>query len=145
MEIKSISQKIFKTTSPKIGPNNNQTNPFGVNFNGSMVHMDVFESSSPKLANKGKIWASAMVGSINESISKRLDSLMAFGRNIRNKSIALWEKAGSIEITLGMPNFTNIGNSLKGRISEMNEYSVRNLKKLETDELGNMFKELVEA
>lgn len=82
MEIKSISEKIFKTASRKAESNNNShSNPFGVNFKGNIISADVFETSekqnitfkgaelAAKAGAKCKMLKSAFVGSIGEMSS----------------------------------------------------------------------------
>jgi hypothetical protein len=107
MEIKNISQKIFRTSPSKT--ENNHSNPFGVNFKGNIINADVFDSSekksnisfkgaeiATKVANKGKLWTSAMVGSINnasEAMSKLLNPVKDFGRTIKENALKIKENA----------------------------------------------------
>lgn len=113
MEIKSISQKIFRTSPNKTESNhnkvdNNHTNPFGVNFKGNIIQADVFDKSeksgisfkgaeiAAKVANKGKIWTSAVVGSINnanEAMRRILNPVASFGRTIKQNALRVKDNA----------------------------------------------------
>lgn len=132
MEIKSISSKIFKTASKTAArtTEHNQTNPFGVSFKGNMVTADVFTNTSSKLAqkasNKGKMVVSAIVGSMNDfssAMSARLNSVVSFGRRIKENAADLWDKANKYEIHFDFVD------SITTRISELNKYGVDNLRK----------------
>lgn len=153
MEIKSISQRIFKPASQKSEQNSCQTNPFGVNFKGNMITADVFEKpEKSEVAFSGlkeimtrKMTMSAVLAPMSEAISKRLNSVMSFGRKIGENATNLWKQANNIEINLNLPTFTNVRNAIRERVLEMNTYSINNLQKLETGDLGRMFEELVTA
>jgi len=151
MEIKNISQKIFRTASSKAENRDNHTNPFGVNFKGNMINADVFEpafcgakeSIAKKAANKGRMWASAIVGSmnsVNESISRRLDSVVSFGNRIKSNVSDLWNQANNIEINL-LPDVKNIINNMKERISDKHQYGIANLGVQEVSKLDAMFQD----
>ena len=75
----------------KIKENATQTNPFGITFKGTVIQMDVFESSTKKaqentanntnsikekMQNTGKLLASAWVGTINKFSSSRILMLL---------------------------------------------------------------------
>lgn len=121
MEIKSISQKIFRT-SPKVNENNaSHTNPFGVNFKGKMISADVFESAektgivsniAEKVGNKCKMLTSAIVGSIgdmNSAISSRLNSVVDFGRRVKENINGLGLNiSGGLSRTWDYLNNTNL-------------------------------------
>lgn len=154
MEIKSISQKIFRTSPNKTENNHNKvdsnhTNPFGVNFKGNIIQADVFDKSekssisfkgaeiAAKVANKGKIWSSAMVGAlnmnINEAMSKMLNPVKSFGRkvkenalNVKTNAIAMKDKA-----VTACKDFVNT--SLKM------DFALINYEKLDVPELKNIF------
>lgn len=113
MEIKSISQKIFKTNSVNSENKSNHTNPFGVNFKGNMINADVFEPSfegtketlAQKAANKlsgvrNKLSDAMNVGSINSFISKKVDAVVDFGKRISEGVSKLWNEAKSYEVNL---------------------------------------------
>lgn len=106
MEVKSISKNFFRIKSQaaeKIENNTNHSNPFGVNFKGNIINADVFESSdksdvsftgtiADKVARKGKMWSSAIVGSINslnEKMGSMLNPVREFGKAIKNNTLKL--------------------------------------------------------
>lgn len=149
MEIRSISQKIFKSgQNSKVENNSRQTNPFGVNFQGNIIKADVFERSEAKLgqkiAQKGKMLSSAIVGSINsvnKAISQRLDSVVRVGKNLRQNVLkagervsSLWAQAKSIEISLGMPKMRDLA-------LIPNEYNITRLSKKDPSALGDLLRE----
>lgn len=143
MEIKSISQKIFRTAPGKI--ESNQTNPFGVNFKGNIINADVFQPVKinlvEKAANKSKMLTSAIVGSINDvnqAIKSRLDSVMAVGRRIKEKSVAAWKFLNEAKLSI---NFSErVENSIKF-IWPNQQYRVENLMELSPkNELRDMLK-----
>lgn len=128
MEIKSISSKIFRA-APR-ATEQNHTNPFGVSFKGNMVTADVFTSTTPKLAekvsNKGRMVVSAIVGSMNDfnsAMSARLNSVVSFGRRIKENATILWDKANNIEIHFDFMN------TITTKMSEINRYGVENLRR----------------
>ena len=86
------------------------SNPFGINFKGNVLTSDVFESSKAKetnsstnpfaafssVTNKSKMVASAVVGgmnSFNEAFRSRINSIISFGRQVKDKIANSWEKA----------------------------------------------------
>lgn len=142
MEIKSISQKIFKISSNKTENNSNHTNPFGVSFKGNIINADVFEEKKSSLTenqNKGKMLVSTLVGSINaihSSIGRRLNTVVSFGRRIKETTTDLWDKANNIDV----------GNFLSSRMPAFTgTYSVRRLQKLPVSDLSDMFREKLET
>lgn len=140
MEIKSISSisgKLFKTNANKIEKSENRsnhTNPFGVSFKGNIINADVFEENSglTERQNRGKMLVSTLVGSINSinsSISKRLNSVVNFGRRIKESTTNAWNQARSIDM----------GTFLSERIPAFGgNYSVNNLQKRPVSELEAM-------
>lgn len=98
MEIKSISQKIFRTKSSNISETNcsNQTNPFGVNYKGNMINADVFFCGKEKAV---------------ETIGKKIS-------NHVNKLTDAW-KVGA------MGSFSNMSNRFNASISKIKEKAVR--------------------
>lgn len=135
MEIKSISQKIFRTSSNKTENNSNQTNPFGVSFKGNIINADVFEeNNSNEKQNKGKMIVSTLVGSINsasEAMSRRLNSVISFGMRVKETTTQLWDRANinmTEFLTSRVPSFTGT-------------YSVNNLRKRDISELRSLFEE----
>lgn len=155
MQIKSISEKIFKSTPNKIESNCNQTNPFGVNFKGKMINADVFETAKPslvanlseKVSNRSKMITSAIVGSIgdvNQAISRRLNSVVDFGTRLKQNANTVWN---NINTTLEKSLAITIGDAesfLKLRLLG-NEYGKHSLKGQELPKLGSMFEDLVAA
>ncbi len=145
MEIKSISQKIFKTNTANVENNSRHTNPFGVNFKGNMINADVFEPSfegkatlAQKAANrisgvKNKLADAMNVGSITSFVTRARD----FGKKITDGAARLWDTAKSIEINIDLPKaFENI--------SEKRAYKVNNLvDNHESKKLGDMWQELL--
>lgn len=116
MEIKSISQKIFRTAPNKIDNNGSHTNPFGVNFKGNMITADVFETAAKKVnliervSNKSKMHSSAIVGSINDvnqAIKSRIDSVMAIGNRIKEKSVEAWKYLNETKISFSLGKIEN--------------------------------------
>lgn len=151
MEVKRISEKIFGTISKKEEKNSSQTNPFGVVFNGKIINADVFEtkktcteniipSLAKKAANKGKMWVSTMVGSINdfnEVMAKRINSVMDFGNRIKENTAKLNQYLNDTKtefINKTSKHFSKIG-LLK------DNYSVENLMKLDTEEIASLFEQ----
>ena len=135
MEIKSISQRIFRTSSPKTEQNSCQTNPFGVNFKGNMITADVFDKPEKSDTNeimKQKMTMSAVLAPMSQSISRRLNSIMSFGRRLGENTAEIWRKTNNIEIP-----FHPMANLMQN-LSDRRTYSVSNLKNLDTGELGNM-------
>lgn len=136
MEIKSISAKIFRTNVNKSENRSNHTNPFGVSFKGNIINADVFEEKKADLTenkNRGKMLVSTLVGSIssiNSSISKRLNSVVNFGRRIKESTTNAWNRAQSIDM----------GTFISG-IALGGTYSVNNLQKRPVSELDAMFRE----
>lgn len=140
MEIRSISQKIFRTNSNNVKQNENQTNPFGVNFKGNMITADVFEKKEvTENQNRGKIFVSTLVGSINavnSAVSRRLNSVVSFGRRLRESTTSLWDKANQVDmadfLSSKLPTFAGTYNvsNLKRRpvleLQAMLENEIRN-------------------
>lgn len=140
MEIKSISAKLFRKSVNNSENRSNHTNPFGVSFKGNIINADVFEEKKSGLTenqNRGKMLVSTLVGSINainSSISNRLNSVMNFGRRIKETTQNLWNQANSIDMTTFMGNISD-------RIALGGAYSVNNLQKRPVSELEGMLKE----
>lgn len=158
MEIKSISQKIFKTSPSKIETNSNHTNPFGVNFKGNMISADVFETSdkskisfkgaeiAQQVAKKSKMLHSALVGSmgdLSQAISSRLNRIVDCGRKMTDGVKKAWNylNTTNLEITLDANLVERTSNAL-ARITSNNAYSSGRLAKCSVEELGGMFREL---
>ncbi len=128
------------TSSPKKTTQNKlATNPFGVSFKGNVIQADVFESgkkSSNSIAEKGKLFASAVVSGINnfnESFRARINSVVSFGKKVASNVFDSIEKIGSTEISF---------DGIKNRLFPDREYSVKNLSNKSVDELKTMWTNL---
>ena len=125
------------------------SNPFGINFKGNVLTSDVFESSKAKEASnnisnpfaavtgKSKMVASAVVGSMNsfnEAFRSRINSIISFGRQVKDTIANSWEKAKNTEISL---DFKGLAESISSKFN--NQYSVNNLLKRPVDDLHAMF------
>lgn len=134
MNIGSISQKIFRSKTNEAENNSHQTNPFGVNFKGSIINADVFETKKAELSeteSKNRFLDSAFVGSINSfntAMAQRLNSVVSFGRKSRDTITNWWAKANEINVgeflSSAMPSFKgtyNVNNLTKRPISELEQ------------------------
>ena len=124
------------------------SNPFGINFKGNVLAADVFETSKAKetnstktnpfagITNKSKMVASAVVGSMNsfnESFRSRINSIISFGRKIRDNISNSWEYAKNTEIKI---DFKGMKDTIASKFN--NQYSTHNLVKMPVDDLGTM-------
>ncbi len=130
---------------PKTAQTNKlSTNPFGVSFKGNVIQADVFQSakkSSNNIAEKGKLFASAVVSGINnfnESFKSRMNAIVSFGKKVTTNVFDTIERIGNTEITFDM-------NAIKNRIFPDREYSVKNLTNKSVDELKNIWTDLTPA
>lgn len=158
MEVKSISQKIFRTRSEKAHDcektQSNHTNPFGVNFKGNIIKMDaiknadVFESSlKSELVNRvsgkfNKLKDAMNIGSINSYLSKRLDPVMNLGRKIKANAQTAWNNLNETMIRLG------VGKSEDNKLQfsfAINNHSVGNYKKQPLGALEDNLRNIVNA
>lgn len=121
------------------------SNPFGVSFKGNVIHADVFEktkivngeSLKNKVANRGKLIVSALVGNMNnfnDSIKSRMNSIVSFGKQIKERTAETFHKIAHTEI-----NFRAMGKSIKNTF--VNPYSVKNLSKQPVGDLERMLQE----
>lgn len=158
MEIKSISKKIFRTTPNKIESNSAQTNPFGVNFKGNMISADVFETTAKsnaalnlveKVSNRSKMVISTIVGSINsvnQNISSRLNSVVSFGRRIKENAANICKYLNETKLVVNIDLSEKQASDLfKLDFWSQGAYSVNSLKKRTTSELQNMLEEAIAA
>jgi len=143
MEIKSISQKIFRTKSNSIESNSSQTNPFGVNYKGNMINADVFFTGKEKaVANAGvgvgkKIsnhinkltdaWKVGAMGSFSE-MSNRFDASIS-----RVKAKAVQVRKYLTETNVEMPQW------LSGKDSK------NSIKKKEMPAIRTIFQDLADS
>ena len=144
MRIGSISKNLFETKQ-KQTENSNHTNPFGVSFRGNIVAADVFEESKSSINSKpGKIKASTLVGSINSALSARLNSVVSFGRRMKERTTDFWSMANNTEINLDM---NRIANYLKVNIapSFTSAYNINNLRRRPVSELDDMLQQELAA
>ncbi|MBO5948467.1 hypothetical protein J6Q66_06495 [bacterium] len=123
------------------------TNPFGVSFKGSVIHADVFEKVSEvaqketlrsKVANRGKLMVSALVGNINnfnDAMKSRMNSIVSFGKQIKQRTADAIHRIANTEV-----DFKAMGESIKNVF--VNPYSVNNLSKRPVGELEQL---LIEA
>lgn len=140
MKIGAISQRIFKEKTNEAENNSLHTNPFGVNFKGNMISADVFDKkNSESNENQTKMFKSAIVGSIssfNSALSRRLNSVVSFGRRIKETTVDLWAQANNIDMKAfleeRMPSFGST-------------YSVNNLRKQPVAELESMFQDEISS
>ncbi len=150
MKITNTNFSLFNKPLSKEERQEVHSNPFGINFKGNVLTSDVFESSKKIDANnsstnpfaavtgKSKMVASAFVGGINsfnEAFRSRLNSIVSFGRQIKDSIANSWEKAKNTEITL---DFRTLADSISSKFN--NQYSVNNLLKQPVDDLSAMFK-----
>jgi len=145
MEIRSISEKIFRTSPSKTENSKcNQTNPFGVSFRGNVVSADVFECATKKsniiekVSNRSKMVMSAIVGSVNSAsqvISSRFNSILSFGNRMHEGVKKAWNGMKSHMETLGSKSKEMIKNDWLDRFCEN-----RSVK-----ELSSMFEEVIAA
>lgn len=125
-----------KTTQNKLA-----TNPFGVSFKGNVIQADVFESankSSNIIAEKGKLFASAIVSGINnfnDSFKSRINAIVSFGKKAVTNVFDTIERIGNTEITFDMTG-------IKNKLFPDREYSVKNLTNKSVDELKTMWTNL---
>lgn len=159
MEIKSISQKIFKTAPNKIENNNNHTNPFGVSFKGNIISADVFDAAektdkvsftgiiAEKVGRRCKMLTSAAVGSIGDmssAINARLNSVVSFGRKIGNNISRSWNYLNTTNVSI---SFDLVKRGTKGLLTLGSDaaYSPGNLRKQPVSVLKDMLKETIAA
>lgn len=149
MKISNTKFGIFKPMT-KSERQEVHSNPFGINFKGNVLAADVFESSKAKETNaststnpfakmtsKSKMVASAFVGSMNsfnEAFRSRINSIISFGRQIKENIANSWEYAKNTEIKF---DFKGLTESIASKFN--NQYSVNNLLKQPVDDLGTMF------
>lgn len=149
MKISQTNFSMFKPMS-KEERQEVHSNPFGINFKGNILASDVFESSKAKETNassnpfesfsgatsKSKMVASAFVGgmnSFNEAFRSRINSIISFGRQVKDTISNSWEKAKNTEISI---DFKGLADSISSKFD--NSYSVNNLLKRPVDDLHTM-------
>lgn len=147
MQIGKISLHAGKTAQTQTNAQANKlsTNPFGVSFKGNVIQADVFESAKKTtgtgIAEKGKIFASAVVSGINnfnEAFKSRMNSIGSSFKKITTNVFDKIEKIANTEIKFDMTG-------IKNRLFPDREYSVKNLATKSVDELKTMWKSLTPA
>lgn len=143
MKIGSISKNLLDIKQRKAENTNNITNPFGVSFRGNIVAADVFENQDSSLntkPNKGKIFVSTLVGSMNSALSSRLNSVVSFGKRVREHTSNFWQMANNTNISFDM---TGISNYIKMNVAHSftGAYNVNNLRKRSVSDLEGMLQE----
>lgn len=122
------------------------TNPFGVSFKGNVIQADVFESakkaeSNTNLLERGKVFASAVVGGINsfnDAFKSRMNSIISFGKKMTSDVFNTLERIGNTEITFDMSGIAN-------RLFPDRQYSVKNLSAKPVSELKELWQGLQTA
>lgn len=149
LSISNISKNIFRTgqNSAPSKVEGNHTNPFGVSFKGNVLTADVFATSKNEnkvsftgnaLVSKGKVAASAIVGSINKMKSfMNLNSIMSPIRRAGEKISNTWNKLNNITVGDAL---TSAKEALISRIPARVD-SVNNIKKQEISAIREMFAE----
>lgn len=146
MQIGKLSLHTAKTlqqnsTQKTAQTNKLSTNPFGVSFKGNVIQADVFESAAKNpnnIAEKGKLFASAVVSGINnfnESFKSRMNAIASFGKKVTSNVFDKLEEIGNTEITFDM-------DGIKNRLFPDREYSVKNLTNRSVDDLKSMWSDL---
>lgn len=149
MEIGKIVN-IGKTLTPKQESTKTlSTNPFGVSFKGSVIQADVFESSNSgvtnKISQKSKMFASAIVGGINnfnEAFKARMNSVVSFGRKISQNVSDTLNRWSNIEVSLNINDFAE---TVKNKMFPDSQYKVKNLAKKSASELGDLLQAAMSA
>ncbi len=141
---------IFKTAAKSdAAAKSPSTNPFGISFKGNVIQADVFESSSAapaeglkeKVANQGKLFVSSIVGGINSfnsALKSRMDSVISFGRRVKENVTGAIDKANNIDVGVELKN---VFDAIYGRYKLETEYSVKNLTKRPVSELETMLRD----
>ena len=118
---------------------NNSTNPFGISFKGTMLQMDVFESSAKKdetntnpfkggLDKMNKFVASARVATMNR-INSIKQNAISFGNKIKE----------SITNTYNMLNTTEVNfDFLRNSTSSLQKRPVSELEEMFKSEIGKI-------
>ncbi len=145
MEISKITAIAKKATKASETKSSLSSNPFGVSFKGNVIQADVFEKAVPnisqKVMSKGRIFASAIVGNINnfsDTFKTKMNSVASFARRISSNISETFEKASNIEISLDFQDFKN---TFMNKFFPDNQYKVKNLVKQPVANLSTMWEE----
>ena len=124
---------------------NLSSNPFGVSFKGIVIHADVFEKAATpitkQISSKGRLFASAIVGNINnfnEAFKNKMNSVSSFARKITTNIAESFEKASNIEVSLDFDAFKT---TFMNKFFPDNQYKVKNLMNQPVDNLKAMWHE----
>ena len=137
---------INKTSTQKRNISNQlASNPFGVSFKGNVIQADVFasekkvaEQTTNKIAEKGKVFASAVVSGINNfntAFKSRINSVISFGKKTTTDMLNTIERIGNTEVTINMEG-------IKNRLFPDRQYSVKNLSNRPVNELKDLWQSL---
>lgn len=138
---------IFKSarTETKTNAPAHSSNPFGISFKGNVIQADIFqttanrEHSGVSIRERGKMFMSAVVGNINSfnnAIKSRLNTVVSFGRQVKDNVANWWEMAKNTEVTFDM---NGLGRFISERFHN-NPYGVNNLLKRPVCELEEMLR-----
>lgn len=138
-KITKVGLGIFKL--PKLNDKDNaSSNPFGVSFKGNVLQADVFvgnKKNTPETApEKGKMFYSAIVGGINnfnEGLKSKFNSVVSFGRKMKEATSNSWQKLANTEISFDMGALKD---NIKSTFST--DYNVNKLVKLPASDLEVM-------
>lgn len=147
MNISKINMNLGnKTNSNQEAQKTFSSNPFGVSFKGNVIQADVFQKAAPsvvnKISSKGKLFASAIVGNINNfnnALQSRMNAIVSFGKKIKSNVFDTFSKVANTEISV---DFDAFANTIKGRFFPNSQYKVKNLAKMDVSSLKNMWQEL---
>ena len=124
----------FKADRIKVKNNINSTNPFGITFKGTVLQMDVFETTKTKendIQNKfmeaGKFLSSAWVGTINKFSTMR-DNIISFTGKIKEDTKAFIDKLNQ-PIKFDFITY-NVSNLEKRPVSELRDMMDTEIKAL---------------
>lgn len=116
------------------------SNPFGITFKGTVLQMDVFNSSTKKAGNTGldtvkekmtnvsKLTASAWIATINK-FSTAKSALVSFGSKLKQDSIAVLDKMKNTKVDFNFMANT-VGSLQRRPIGELEEMFGSELKAL---------------
>ncbi len=110
--------------------NSNSTNPFGISFKGTVIQMDVFESSKDKTSNAtnpiqngldkvNKFVASARVATMNK-IDRIKQGAISFGSKVKDTVVNTYNKLATTEVNFDFLNNTT-SRLQKRPVSELEE------------------------
>ncbi len=119
--------------------NSNSTNPFGISFKGTMIQMDVFESSTKNnevsnpikagLEKVNKFTASARMAAMNK-INAIKENAVSFGRKIKENISNTYNKLATTEVNFDF--LKNTSSSLQKKpVGELEDMFKSEIAKLE--------------